>query len=101
MSSDLWTWGGTYFGRREGEDLWTHSGHHVGRFHGDEVFGSDGRYLGEIKSGKLITQLSSQTRRGHSFAPYASRVGHVRYVGHIGTVMYSGYEDFPDPETFK
>jgi hypothetical protein len=31
----------------------------------------------------------------------ASRVGHVPYIGHVGTVMYVGYEDFPAPETFR
>ena len=37
MSTNLWTWGGTYFGSREGDGLWTHSGRHVGHFIGDEV----------------------------------------------------------------
>ncbi len=101
MSTNLWTWGGTYFGSREGDGLWTHSGRHVGHFIGDEVYGSDGRYLGEIKNGKLITSLSSRSRRGSGFTPHASRVGHVPYVDHVGMVMYSGYEDFPGPETFR
>jgi hypothetical protein len=39
MITNLWTWGGTYFGHRDGDDLWTHSGRHVGRFHGDELYG--------------------------------------------------------------
>jgi hypothetical protein len=101
MRTHLWTWGGKYFGYRDGNDLWTHSGSHVGRFDGDEVYGPDGRYLGEIKSGKLISRLSSQNRRRGGFAPYASHVGHVPYVDHVGTVMYAGYEDFPSPDSFK
>lgn len=99
--TDLWTWGGTYFGTREGDDLWTHSGHHVGRFQGEGVFGSDGSYLGEILHDKLITRSSSKNRRISSFAPWASRVGRVPYVDHVGTVMYAGYEDFPSPEVFE
>jgi hypothetical protein len=90
----------TYFGYRDGNDLWTHTGKHVGRFDGDEVYRRDGRYLGEIKSGKLITRSSARGHRGSSFAPHASRVGRVPYVGHVGTVMYAGYEDFPSPDSF-
>jgi hypothetical protein len=99
MSDNLW--GGTYFGYREGDDLWTHTGKHVGRFDGDEVYGSDGRYLGEIRSGKLISRISSQNRRRGSFGRFASRIGRVPYVNHVGTVMYAGYEDFPGPESFQ
>jgi len=95
---NLHTWGGTYFGTRDGDDLWTHDGRHVGRFRGDEVFDSSGRYLGELKSGKLITNNSKTCRSGPSFSPYASRVGHVPSVGHVGTVMIAGYEDFPAPD---
>jgi len=98
MSKDLWTWGGTYFGRRERDELWSHHGTHVGRFVGNEVYGPDGRYLGEIKNGKLITQISSKSRRKSPFSRKASRVGHVPCVDHAGTVMYVGYEDFPNPE---
>ena|SRR6266568_603635 len=94
----LWTWGGKYFGYRDGNDLWTHSGKHVGRFQGDEVFGSDGRYLGELNSGKLIRSRSKAGHRSSSFAPFANRVGIVPYVTHVGTVMYAGYEEFPGPD---
>lgn len=87
MTTNLWTWGGTYFGHLDGDDLWTYSGRHVGRYHGDELYGSDGRYLGEIKSGKLITCLSSKSHRRSGFVPHASRVGQVPYVDHVGTVM--------------
>ncbi len=98
----LWTWGGTFFGHRDGDELWTHDGLHVGRFHDDEVYGPDGRYLGEIKSeNRLITCLSKKSRRKGRFTPYASRVGSVPYVGYVGYAMYAGYEDFPPPEEFK
>jgi hypothetical protein len=65
------------------------------------VFGSDGRYLGELMSDKLVTRLSSKSRRVSSFTPHASRVGRVPYVGRVGTVLYAGYEDFPGPELFR
>src|ERR1700730_16129029 len=77
MSKDLWTWGGTYFGRRERDELWSHHGTHVGRFVGNEVYGPDGRYLGEIKNGKLITQISS------------NRAGRALFLGrHHALVMF-------------
>jgi len=94
----LWTWGGTYFGRRDGDDLWTHGGQHVGRFDGDEVYGPDGRYLGEARNeNRLITNRSKLGRRRGSFAPHARRGGHVRYVNYVGYAMYAGYQDFPAP----
>lgn len=94
----LWTWGGKSFGFRDGEDLWTHDGRQVGRFRGEEVFAPDGRYLGELRKGKLITRISSKNRRGPVFAPHANRVGRVDRVGHVGSVMIAGYEDFPGPD---
>jgi hypothetical protein len=100
MSDSLWTWGGTYFGKREGDSLFSHNGIEAGRFHGDEIFGADGSYLGELKSGKLITKQSRTSARKSGFTP-RHRVGHVSYVGHVGTVMYLGYQDFPDPDYFK
>ena len=66
MDTDLWTWGGTYFGHREGDELWTYDGRLVGRFVGDEVFGTDGRYLGEIRdSDHLITDIHKKHKRRH------------------------------------
>lgn len=95
----LWTWGGTFFGYRDGDSLWTHDGRHVGQFHDDEVHGLDGRYLGEVKNNnRLITCLGKKSRRRGGFAPYANRVSIVPYVGYVGYVMYAGYEDFPSPE---
>jgi hypothetical protein len=95
---NLYTWGGTYFGTRDGDDLRTHDGRNVGRFRGDEVFDSSGRYLGELKNGKLITNTSKKSLSGPSFSPYAGRVAHVPSVGHVGSVMIAGYEDFPGPD---
>ena len=69
----LWTWGGKYFGYRDGNDLWTHSG-------------------------KLIRNRSKAGHQSSSFAPFANRVGIVPYVTHVGTVMYAGYEEFPGPD---
>jgi hypothetical protein len=100
MGTHLWTWGGTYFGQRDGDSLWTCKGRHVGRFHDDEVYGRDGKYLGEIKSdNRLITNKSKRSRRHGSFTPYGSR-GSSRYGNCGGYGMYAGYEDFPDPESF-
>src|ERR1700730_906464 len=85
MTDDLWTWGGAYFGYREGDDLWTHTGQHVGHFHGDEVYGLDGRYLGEIMSdNRLITNDAKSSQRESSFTPYANRAARVPYVNYVG-----------------
>ena len=95
----LWTWGGTFFGYRDGDSLWTHDGRHVGQFHDEEVYGPDGHYLGEIEGdNRLITRLSKKSRRRGGFTPYGNRVSMVPYVGHVGYAMYAGYEDFPSPE---
>ena len=94
----LYTWGGKYFGKRNGDNLWTHDGCYVGRFSGDEVFDSSGQYLGELKNGKLITNTSKKSKSVPSFSPYADRVGHVPSVDHVGSIMLVGYEDFPRPD---
>jgi hypothetical protein len=95
----LWTWGGKFFGHRDGDDLWAHDGHHVGRFQGDEVYGPDGLYLGELMDDeRLITSISKKSWRQGGFTPYANRVGFVPYVDFVGYIMYAGYEDFPSPE---
>lgn len=99
-NSQLWTWSGTYFGFREDDSLFTYSGIEAGHFRDEEIYGADGTYLGELKNGKLITRLSNKLKRKGGFIP-RRRAGHVRYVSHVGSVMYAGYEDFPDPETFQ
>ncbi len=99
--SNLWTWGGEYFGYRNGDELWTHDGKHVGRFYDDEVFASNGLYLGEIRNeNRLITKISKSNRRRSCFTPKMSRIGRVKYVNYVGYVMYIGHEDFPSPSSF-
>src|SRR5262245_62569197 len=95
----LYTWGGTCFGWRDGDDLWTHDGRHVGRFHRDEVYGPDGRYLGELQGGRLIRKKGRLDRRS-GFTRRGPVIGRVRNVNLVGSVMLSGYENFPDPEEF-
>jgi hypothetical protein len=96
MKMDLYTWGGTYFGKRDRDDLWTYDGRHVGRFWGHEVFDKRGRYIGELKNGRLITNTSKRlSRSGPSFSPYPNRAGHDPYADQVGSVMPDGYEDFP------
>lgn len=91
----LWTWGGTYFGYRDGDNLWDHNGRHVGKFDGDEVFGSNGRYLGEIKNDNRLIRSTMKTGKIRGcFSPYGNR-GSYSYGSYIGYVMYAGYEDFP------
>lgn len=96
MSESLWTWGGTYFGRRDGDSLFTLHGVEAGRFRGEEIYGADGCYIGELKNGKLITKTSKSSKRRATFNP-KQRIGHVGHVGHVGTVMYAGYEEFSAP----
>jgi hypothetical protein len=98
--SGLYTWGGTYFGRRQGDSLFTLHGVEAGRFRGDEVYGSNGKYLGELKNGKLITSTSKGSRSRGGFSP-SSRMGEVGSVGHVGSAMMAGYEDFPSPDRFR
>lgn len=95
---NLYTWGGKYFGKREGDNLWTHDGRHVGSFRGDEVYDSGGRYIGELKDGKLITDRSKTGKSAQSHVPHAGRVGHVPSIDQVGRVLPAGYDDFPSPE---
>lgn len=95
----LWTWGGKFFGHRDGDNLWTHNGKHVGRFHNNEVYGPDGQYLGEVKiDDRLITCVGKKSWRRGSFTPEARRVGIEPCAGYAGYVMYAGYDDFSVPQ---
>ena len=97
----LWTWGGTYFGYRDGDNLWTHDGRHVGRFYDDEIYSVDGAYLGELRNeNRLITHLGKKHWIKSPFVPYVNRVGIVPFVVYVGYVMFVGYEDFPSPDKF-
>lgn len=91
----MFTWKGRSIGYKDGENLWTYSGKHVGRFYGDEVYGPDGRYLGELKNGKLIAKTSMKSRRKSRFTPRMKRMGRVKTVNRVGSVMLVGHEDFP------
>ena len=94
----LWTWGGRYFGYRDGDDLWTHNGKHVGKLFDDEVYGPDGRYLGELRDGKLISNTSKTSRSKPRFTPLSRKTGLVKLADYTGFVMISGHEDFPNLE---
>ena len=100
MTTHLWTWGGAYFGYRDGQDLWTHGGVLAGRFHGDEVYGANGHYLGEISGDRL---LSDHTKVSQHQSPFGPRRGAAVAAhgpkGHNGGT--SGFSDFPKPETFE
>lgn len=99
--TSVWTWGGEYFGKLEGDNLWTRDGKHVGKVRGEDIFGRDGRYLGQLKNGsRLITNKSRKSLRSHGFTPHANRVGHVRSANYVGNVMLVGYEDFPSAGAF-
>jgi len=91
-----WTWGGRCFGYRNGDNLFTSNGTNIGYFNGEEVYAcTDGKYLGELKNGKLITNQSKKHKR---LSPRVQVVGgsYASYVDHVGYVMYSGHEDFPE-----
>jgi hypothetical protein len=95
-----WTWGGEYFGYRYGNSLFTHSGTEAGRFHEDEVYGADGMYLGEVRNGnRLIVNRGKMNRRRSSFTPRQT-MARMRYSNYMGYMMYSGYQDFPAPDSF-
>ena len=96
----LWTWGGKFFGYRDGDDLWTHDGRHVGRFRGDNAFDQHGRYLGEVmQRDRLITSTTKGIGQTGIFTPYAKRAGIARYANYAGYAMYAGYRDFPSPDS--
>ena len=92
----MFTWGGRSFGYKDGENLWTYTGKHVGRFHGNEAYGPDGRYLGELRNNKLITKTSKRSRSRGPFTPRTSRMGRVKTVNRVGSVMLVGYGEFPE-----
>lgn len=101
MKQHLWTWGGKYFGFRDGDDLRTHFGKHAGRFFGDEVYSSKGKYLGELRNKKFL--ITNRGKSHYAKAPF-SRRGDMGSYGSMGDYgahgMLGGYEDFPAPEEF-
>ncbi len=91
----LWTWGGKFFGYKDGLDLWTYTGQHVGKFYVNEVYAEDGQYLGELLYGRLITNVRKKKYRRGSFIPYKKRYFTFYNVEHVGRTLVKGYEDFP------
>ena len=94
----LFTWSGRYFGYKDGDDLWAYTGKYVGKFHDDEVYSPEGRYLGELRNGKLIARKSEKSKRMGGFMPHMNRIGRMKLMNHVGSVMIAGYEDFPHIE---
>jgi hypothetical protein len=98
METDLWTWGGAYFGYRDGDELWAHDGRLVGRFQGHEIFGSNGHYLGEIRDGdRLITYTAHLTKVTGAFSTN-HRGGRSVHGARGARELPGGYQDFPTPE---
>lgn len=93
---DLWTWGGEYFGFRDGAELWTYEGIHVGRFRREtEIFRSDGLYMGDLMDGRLIVDWHKTARRASSFTPFERRSGRDKFADREPIDMQIGFKDFP------
>ncbi|MCZ6538549.1 MAG: response regulator [Chloroflexi bacterium] len=98
-TADLWTWGGEYFGFRDGENLWTNEGRHVGRVRrNDEVFRPNGAYMGDLIQGRLIVDWRKTARRASSFTPSDDRGGHTGFANREPLDMLIGFKDFPGPD---
>ncbi len=95
----FWTWGGEFFGFRDGDCLYTWDGRHVGTFVEKEVYGLDGWYMGEVRDDdRLITKTSLTSRRHIPTWARGSR-GSIGSFGNRGSRgMLGGYEDFPSPD---
>jgi hypothetical protein len=100
LSTPLHTWSGIYFGERDGDSLFNMSGIEVGRFYGNEVYGPDGTYLGELKDDRLLTHQTKKSRRQLSFIPERKKC-RTEHRDQDGSVMLVGYEDFPNPDSFR
>lgn len=96
----LWTWRGVSFGYRKGASLFTYQGQEVARFYGNDLFGIDGDYIGEVlREHRLVTRPTKRIWRKQKFVPTAGRAVR-RFSNAFAHVMYSGYEDFPSPDSF-
>lgn len=100
-ADDLWTWGGDYFGFRDGQNLWTHDGLHVGRFWRNEIFRPDGLYMGDLIQGRLVVDWSKTARRASSFTPSDHRGGRQLFAEREPFDMLSGFKDFPGPDQLR
>jgi CheY-like chemotaxis protein len=95
-ADDLWTWGGEYFGFRDGAELWTYEGVHVGRFRRDnEIFRPNGMYMGDLLNGRLIVDWHKTARRASSFTPFERRSGRDKFADREPFDMQIGFKDFP------
>ena len=96
----LWTWGGRFFGYREGDVLRTYDGRHVGRFEGNEVYDRHGHYLGEIiREENRLIRNRSKAKRTSSFTPVAKASPAKKLVDFGEFTPFEGYEDFPAPNS--
>jgi hypothetical protein len=101
MARWMWLWGGKCFGYRSRNSLFTFRGLHIGSFRGKVIFASDGAYLGEVYHEKrLITKLSHKCLLHDGFSPSAGR-GENSRINLPSLPIPKGYEDFPDPESFR
>jgi len=95
--TDLWTWSGKFYGRREGNNLIHRRGRCTGVFHGIEVYAHDRRYLGELMADRLIRDSRKALYTGPG-APKTMHRPSWSYNPKVGYAMYPGCEDFPEPK---
>jgi len=94
--NDLWTWGGEYFGFRDGSELWTFEGKYAGRFRREvEIYRPDGLYMGDVVDGRLIVDWHKTARRGSSFTPSGDRSVNKTFGDRESLDMQIGFKDFP------
>jgi hypothetical protein len=97
----FWTWDGKSVGYRYRRCLFRYDGLQIGLFDGDEIYGADSAYLGEVINGdRLIRKLSKTAQHRSAYAPEHG-AGFTRYADHAAHLMLAGYEDFPDPASFR
>lgn len=99
--TSVWTWGGKYFGYRDGDELWTHDGKHAGHFVLDAVYDRAGRYLGELRNENRLIRRPNSVATSHGFTPCANRAALAPFADYAGYAMLAGYEDFAGPGTFR
>lgn len=101
MTRWMWLWGGKCFGYRSRNSLFTFHGLHIGSFRGNVIFAADGTYLGEVFHEKrLITKVSNKCLQHDGFSPSLGK-GKDSRKNAPSLPFPKGYEDFPDPESFR
>ena len=94
--TDVWTWGGKYFGYLDGEDLWARDGRHIGRCRGNAIFDPDGSYLGEIAiNNRLRAARADRHFRIDPFPRMDNRAPPIPLMDRMPYTLTGGYEDFP------